>query len=50
MSLFFMFCEIKKLFYFTCIFHTCIYMFVECFKNIQVDSVMLLSTLATDRW
>ena len=45
----FMLCEIKKLFYFTCIFNTCVYVFVECFKNIQVDSVMLLSTLATDR-
>ena len=42
-------CEIKNLFCFTCIFHTCIYMFIECFRNIQVDSVMLLSTLATDR-
>ena len=34
---------------FTCIFHTCVYMFVECFKNIQVYSIMLLSTMATDR-
>ena len=47
--LYFMLCEIKKLFYVTCIFHTCVYVFVECFKNIQVDSVVLLSTLATDR-
>ena len=45
----FMLFEIKKLLCFTCIFHTCIYAFVECFKNIQVESVMLLSTLATDR-
>ena len=42
--------EIKNLFLFTCIFHTCVYVFVECFRNIQVDSVVLLSTLATDRW
>ena len=46
----FMLCEIKKLLYFTCIFHTCVYAFVKCFRNIQVDSIMLLSTLATDRW
>ena len=45
----FMLYEIEKLFCFTCIFHTCIYTFVECFKNIQVDLVMLLSTFATDR-
>ena len=37
---FFMFCEIKKLILFTCIFHTCIYVFVECFKNLQVNSVV----------
>ena len=41
---YFLFCEIKNLFCFTCIFHTHIYVFVECFKNIQVYSVMLLST------
>ena len=29
--------------------HTCVYAFVECFRNIQVDSILLLSTLATDR-
>ena len=45
----FMFCEIKKLFCFTCIFHTYVYAFAECFRNIQVDSIMLLSTPATDR-
>ena len=45
----FVLCEIKKLLCFTCIFHTYVYAFVECFKNIQVDSVVLLSTLATDR-
>ena len=36
----FMFCEIKNLFWFTCIFHTCVYVFVECFRNLQVNSVM----------
>ena len=38
---YFMFCEIKNLFWFTFIFHTCIYVFVECFRNIQVTSVMV---------
>ena len=47
--LYFMLCEIKNLFCFTCIFHTCVYLFVESFGNIQVGSVVLLSTLATDR-
>ena len=47
--LYFMFCEIKNLFCFTYIFHTCVYAFVECLRNIQVDLVMLLSTLAIDR-
>ena len=46
---YFMLCEIKNLFIFTCIFHTCIYVLVECYKNIQVDSIMLLFTLATNR-
>ena len=46
---YFMFCEIKILFRFTCIFPTCVYMFVKCFRNIQVYSVLLLSTLETDR-
>ena len=46
----FMLYEIKKLLCFTCIFHTCVYVFVKCFRNIQVDSVVLLSTLATDEW
>ena len=44
-----MLCEIKNLFWFTCIFHTCVYVFFKCYRNIQVDSVMLLSTLATDK-
>ena len=43
-------CEIKKLLYFTCIFHTCVYAFVSVSGNIQVDSVVLLSTIAIDRW
>ena len=46
---YFLFCEIKNLFIFTCIFHTCVYVFVKCFRNIQVYSVVLLSTLATNR-
>ena len=46
---YFLFCEIKNLFCFTCIFHTHVYVFVECYRNIQVDSIVLLSTLATDR-
>ena len=41
--------KLRIYFLFTCIFHTCVYAFVECFRNIQVDSVVLLSTLATDR-
>ena len=45
---YFMFCKIKNLFCFTCIFHSCVYIFIECFRNIHVDSVLLLSTLATD--
>ena len=45
----FMFCEINKLFCFACIFRTCVYVFVEYFRNIQVDSVVLLSTLATNK-
>ena len=42
-------CEIKNLFCFTCIFHICVYVFVKCYRNIQVDSVVLLFTIATDR-
>ena len=47
----FIFCCVKSRIYFvfTCIFHTCIYVFVEYFRNIQVYSVVLLSTLAIDR-
>ena len=47
----FILCYVKSIIYFcfTCIFHTCVYAFVECYRNIQVDSVVLLSTLATDR-
>ena len=46
------FCFVKSrmyIFCFTCIFHTCIYVFVEYFRNTQVYSVVLLSTLATNR-
>ena len=46
---YFMLSEIKNLFCFTCIFHICVYVFVKGYKNIQVDSVVLLSTLAIDR-
>ena len=46
--LYFLFCEINNLFC-SYIFHTCVYVFVECFKNIQVDSIVLLSTLATNK-
>ena len=48
----FILCSVKSrnYFCFTCIFHTCVYVFVECFRNIHVDLVVLLSTLATDRW
>ena len=28
---YFLFCEIKNLFCFTCIFHTCVFVFVECY-------------------
>ena len=42
--------EIKILFYFACIFHTCGYAFcLSVSGNIQVDSIELLSSLATDR-
>ena len=41
--------EIKILFFFTCIFSTCSYAFcLSVSGNIQVDSIKLLSTLATD--
>ena len=41
--------EIKILFYFACIFHTCGYAFcLSVSGNIQVDSIDLLSSLATD--
>ena len=43
------FVKLRIFFFFTCIFHTCVYVFVECYRNIQVDTVMLLSILATDR-
>ena len=41
--------EIKFLFYSACIFHTCSYAFcLSVSGNIQIDSIELLSTLATD--
>ena len=43
--LYFMNCEIKKLCCFTCIFHTCVYAFVECFRIYR----LVLSTLATNK-
>ena len=47
--LFYVFVKSRSYFFFTYIFHTCVYVFVECFRNIQVDSVVLLSRLATNR-
>ena len=39
----------KEFILFTCIFHTCSYAFLfSVSRNIQVDSIELLSTLATD--
>ena len=42
--------KLRLLFFFTCIFfHTCSYAFcLSVLGNIQVDSIKLLSTLATD--
>ena len=48
--LFSIFVKLRIYFCFTCIFHTCVYVFVECFRNIQVNSVLLLSTLTIDGW
>ena len=43
------FCFVKSRIYFVLlVFSTRVYVFVECFKNIQVYLVVLLSTLATD--
>ena len=47
--LFSVFVKSRIYFCFTCIFYTYIYVFVECFRNIQIDSVVLLSTLTTNR-
>ena len=45
---YFMLCEIKNLFCF--VFSTHAFMcLLKCFRNIHVDLVVLLSTLATDR-
>ena len=46
---YFLFCEIKNFLLFYLYFPHMHYVFVECFRNIQVYSVVLLSTLATDR-
>ena len=44
----FILCYVKSRRYFVLlVFSTRVYAFVECFRNIQVDSVVLLSTLAT---
>ena len=41
--------EINILFLFACIFHTCDYAFcLSVSKNIHIDSIELLSTLAID--
>ena len=42
--------EIKILFFFTCIFstHAVMHFYLSVSGNIQVDSIKLLSTLATD--
>ena len=47
----FVLCYVKSRSYFcfACIFHTCIYAFVECFRKYKVDLVVLLFTLATNR-
>ena len=37
----FVFCEVKNLFLFTCIFHTCVYAFVKCFRK---DRYILIKT------
>ena len=41
-------CEIKNLFLFSCIFQHAFMRLLSILGNIQVDLVMLLSTLATD--
>ena len=47
--LYFVLCEIKKLFLFYLYFPHVFMRLLSVSGNIQVDSVMLLSTLATDR-
>ena len=39
----------SRIYFVLLVFSTCVYVLVKCYKNIQVDSVVLLSTLATDR-
>ena len=38
--LFLCFVKSRRLNCFTCIFHTCVYVFVECFRNLQINSVV----------
>ena len=39
----------SRIYFVLLVFSTRVYAFVECFRNIQVDSVVLLSTLAINR-
>ena len=39
----------SRIYFVLLVFSTRVYVLVKCYKNIQVDSVVLLSTLATDR-
>ena len=48
--LYFVLCEIKKFFsIFLVFFHTCVYVFVKCYRNIQVDSSYAAVYFATVR-
>ena len=40
---YFMFVKSRSLLCFTCIFHTWVYVFVKCFRNIQVNSVVAIA-------
>ena len=40
MSFILCFVKSKSLIVFTCIFHTCVYVFIECFRNLQVNLVV----------
>ena len=39
----------SRIYFILLVFSTRVYVFVKCYRNIQVDSVMLLSTLETNR-